>query len=413
MKRVTILILATLLLCGCQKTEPETEPDTELTTPDTTASEAETTTEAIPPDETAETVRQPYDPEAAGEIPPWETAMREEEFIHTWNPAPTLKQQSFQILRFGEKYTDDQGNEAIREDDWIVETRSCYVRMKQPSHWYWDGVSGTEREGDIGRDSLRFAYEKVLYRRTEIPDSWVECATDTGNLYYRWEVEADGITEYHFAYPTRVALVDYWFETIFYGHPDNITEPSPEEYYDAYVQPMAESVQLETYGGGIPLEMPEPVFTEYTYTATCPNPDCPMTCQVTLSLPDTWEQDEYGGFYDTLRQENTCLKSVRFVPQTSISDKRERTYDYKAIGEMHTTKTGYTYHTNVHTPVPMNPYTAATNDTHLFPLDEEDNHVLAIRFFTYPAESDAPDPDDYYDTHIRPIIDSVKLEIQQ
>ncbi len=408
MKKHLLLVLAALLLCGCDKTETVI-PETDMTPLDTTTSETETTDEnTTPPSNTPDTR-----PVETQEIPPWETAQKEEEFIHTWNPAPTLTDQSFQILRFGEKYTDDTGKEGMREDDWIVETRKCYVRMKMPSHWFWDGVCGTETKGDDSFRSLRLSYEKVLYRQREIPSHWLECTTDMGEPYYRWETVSDNIISYHFAYPTRVALVDYWFEAIFYGHPDTITEPTPEEYYDTYIKPMAESVRIETSGGGVPLETGELSCTEYTYTISCLNTACPCTCQVTLSLPNNWQPDEQGVFYDTTRSEASCLKTIRFVPPTSITDATTRQYDFTEKGEKRTTTTGYTYYADIESLGYTNPYTGVTNHTYLFPLDTEKNHVVTIPFSLYPAESDAPDPDDYYETHILPILDSIRFEIKK
>ncbi len=401
MKRVTIflltaILLCSMLLCACQKTE--TEPDTELTTPDTTASETNSTTQT----ETDEPVQQPYDPEAAGEIPPWETALQEEEFIHTWNPTPTLPYQSFRILRFGEKYTDEAGSEAIREDDWIVETRNCLVIMRIPEHWQWDGICGTE--GD--EKDLRFTYEQVLYRREGIPSHWTEYTTDRGKPYYGWEIDGT----YHFAYPTRIALVDYWFELIFYSWPTTETSPTPEEYYDTYVQPMAESVLLTTHGGGVPLEIPEPMFIEHTYSLTC-NPfpeECPLTYQVSLRLPEDWKINETIDFDDSHRIEAGCLVTMR-MSEPSLCHDQISLENY----ERQITPTGLVYYTAEQLYRENDPYVSCLNQYYYLPLSDDTEHLLLFRFVTYPAESDAPDPDDYYNTHILPIIDSVKLEIQQ
>ncbi len=159
-----------------------------------------------------------------------------------------------------------------------------------------------------------------------------------------------------------------------------------------------------------PPETGESSFLAYTYTISCLNDTCPCTCQVTLSLPETWQPDEMGVFYDTQREKASCLRTIRFVPPTSISDATVRQYDYTEAGEQRITKNGYIYYADIEFWQSNEPWTGVTNHACMFPLDTDKNHLVTIFLTTYPAESDVPDPDEYYDTYILPILDNIQFE---
>ncbi len=414
MKRVTLFLLAAILFCGCEM------PDTTFSSVTPLETTLETEHKPLPPEtneanETETTVtkeRETNPVKAAKETPKEKGTILKP----TWKTKFDFTPVSCEIRRFGENDIHSSGKETLWEDNWLEDDRICAVILNLPEHWSWEENLAAELvEQDDAEVTLpRLEIFPVLYRQEKIPDYWRTARNTDG---YFWCMGKDGYSNIHYALPVRVGLTEYWLEMIFQNTPLRVEEKVLFlAYEETYITPILDSLRITATGDGVTRDMPEPNLVSYTFTVACRKREgidyhpweedepCTEEWDITMDVPDSWEEldKQYSVLYETQDRYERCTweRVTRY---------------YESLPDLgtYTTASGLTCY--IKTEMRSKKYTNFKQaqdcqvQHYYIPLDTEEHHWLSLRFITYVTGSDIADPDDYYDTHIQPILDSIQI----
>ncbi len=361
---------------------------------------------------------------------------------------PSFTEETWLLADWGDMVQVDEEGRAFMADETMAYSHTAVVTLQLPDSWDMTVTTA----GDMLRTKTgisatkRLEYWNGLYLTSANPTFREERVNAAGIKYYYWTTNWNGNTDalWHFcefAVPLREK--EYLFCVYFLTFPENREMTDPADYFETHIIPVIDSVQIEVLdakterqipvrkkeyvGSADVVVIPSPTFSEISFHTAewgdyVEDPDNPDRAFVpdeslawteavawfTMDLPDSWELNTVNHAADDLpRREADINASKRMSyghqlyltsekPEGRLVQWNENGVKYYYWDESHSLE-GEVRILRVEVAVPY--------------LDRE--YLYSLVFWLYPNHEYAVDPVDYFETHVQPILDSIRVEVPQ